>query len=369
MARIAIWTASYLPQLGGLEWSAYRLVRSLARMGHEPLFITRARTTDNSAPSDVQEVRFPGATVKEWTGISGNWILANRGRFDVLHTIDCFYQAVDEQLAFLSASGLPTVMKIPTQGYIPRLINTPQRQSLFSDISAFVALNAGIREELLSVGIDLEKVHAIPNGVDTHEFAPTKDRNLARRILDLPPSGLLILYMGRFVRRKRLDVLLSAMRSFSPEVKLVLVGSGFGQRDSVEEEVVAQAKDTSNIILRGPTNSQVAYYQACDVHVLVSEREGLANSVLEGMSCSLPTVVTDIPGLSDVVTSGKEGLVVPVGDVEATVGAVDNLLSHPDLRRQFGMSARQKVLARYEVSKIAEEYESVYDAVIKGRVK
>src|SRR3989344_2023015 len=77
MARIAIWTASHLPKLGGLEWSTYRLLRALARWGHEPLFITRA--TDGIAPSDVPEVRFAGATIKEWTRISGDWILANRG--------------------------------------------------------------------------------------------------------------------------------------------------------------------------------------------------------------------------------------------------------------------------------------------------
>ncbi|MFH0823846.1 MAG: glycosyltransferase family 4 protein [Pseudomonadota bacterium] len=367
MARIAIWTASHLPKLGGLEWSTYRLARSLVRLGHEPLFITR--TMDGTGPSDVPEVRFAGATVKEWTGISGDWILANRGRFDVLHTIDCFYQAVDEQIGFLSASGLPTVMKIPTQGYIPRLINTPRRKSLFFGIHAFVALNAGIRDELLSVGIGPEKIHNIPNGVDTREFAPTKNKVRVRKILDLPSRDVLVLYMGRFVRRKRLDVLLSAMRSFPPEVKLVLVGSGFGQRDSVEEEVVAQTERASNIILRGPTSSPVAYYQACDVHVLVSEREGLANSVLEGMSCSLPSIVTDIPGLSDVVTSGKEGLVVPVGDAEATAEALDNLRSHPGLRKQFGMNARRKAFLRYEVSKVAAEYETVYRTITKGRGK
>ena len=367
MTRIAIWTASHLPDLGGFQWSTYRIARSLVRLGHEPLFITR--TTDGIAPSDVPEIRFTGTTIKEWTEISGNWILANRDRFDVLHTIDCFYQSVEDQLAFLSASGLPTVMKIPTQGYIPRLINTPQRKSLFSDIHAFVALNAGIREELLSIGIGLGKIHNIPNGIDTEEFVPAMDKNQARKILNLPLNGVLILYVGRFVQRKRLDILMSAMRLLSSEVKLVLVGSGFDQRDSVEEEIVRRAGKEPNIILRGSTDSPVAYYQACDMHVLVSEREGLPNSVLEGMACSLPSVVTDIPGLSDVVISGQEGLVVPVGDIEATAKALDNLRLHPDMRKQFGLAARQKVLLRYEVSKIATEYETIYRTIIKEMIK
>ena len=365
MARIAIWTASYLPKIGGLEWSTYRLAKALVRLGHEPLFITR--TSDDGKTSDVPEVRFPGATVNEWTKISGDWILANRARFDVLHTIDCFYQAIDEQLAFLAGSGLPTVMKIPTQGYIPRLINTLKRQSLFTGIDAFVALNPGIREELLSEGVNAEKIHAVPNGVDTREFVPAENKGEARRLLGLPPEGLLALYIGRFVRRKRLDVLLSAMRLVQPEVRLVLVGSGFGQRDSTEEEVIRQAKGVANVILREPIQSTLAYYQACDAHVLVSEREGLANSVLEAMSCAIPNVVSDIPGLSDVVAAGQEGLVVPVGDVEATAGALDNLQAHPETQTRFGLAARQKALLQYEGTRIAEKYEMIYRVLIVRR--
>jgi len=336
-------------------------------LGHEPLFITR--TADGVVPSDVPEVRFSGTTTREWTEISGNWILANRARFDVLHTIDCFYQAVEEQLSFLSESGLPIVMKIPTQGYIPRLINTPQRKTFFSNIHAFVVLNAGIKEELLSVGIGLEKIYRIPNGVDTEEFAPTENKDLARALLGLPLNCVLVLYMGRFVQRKRLDILMSAIHSLSSEVKLVLVGSGFGQRDSVEEEIVRRAEKEPNIILRGPTSFPVTYYHACDVHVLVSECEGLANSVLEGMACSLPSVVTDIPGLSDVVISDQEGLVVPVGDIKATAEALNNLQSNSDMRKQFGLAARQKVLLKYEVSKVAAEYETVYRTITQRRIR
>ena len=369
MANIAFWTASHLPDLGGFQWSTYRLAKALAKLGHKPTFVTRS-TLGQDFATEVPAVRFGGETVLDWTRISGQWLLSQRNRLDLIHTIDCFYKAIDEQLSILTATGLPTVLKIPTQGYIQKLINTAYRQQGFRQISAFSALNPGIVAELNQLDIDRARVHLIPNGVDPSEFVPAANSAELRKQLGLPNGKILLLFMGRLVYRKRLDVLLSAMESMPTAVTLIIVGSSFGQRDSVEAEIIKRAPTLPNVILRPSTAEVLPYYQACDIQVLLSEREGLPNSILEGMSCALPTVVSNIPGLAEVVDSEEDGIIVPVGDVASTVSVLTRLAADVELRKRLGQAARRKIIARYDIQTVALTYNALYKTLTeKGRMR
>ena len=359
MASIAFWTASHLPDIGGFQWSTYRLARSLKSRGHCPLFVTRR--SDQSLPSlEVPEIRFGGESVRDWVIESGNWLLAHRSEFDVIHAVDCFFNAVDEQLMFFEQSKLPTVLKIPTQGCFGKLMSSTCRISAFGKVSAFSVLNPGIGEELALAGMDPRKFWSIPNGIDSEEFKLCRNRAELRHQLELPEQKILLLYAGRLVHRKRLDTLLAAMELAPLQTTLVIVGSGFGQRDSVEDEVFRKAAGMKNVLLRKPANNVLPYFQSCDIHILLSEREGMPNSVLEGMSCALPTIATAIPGLREIVSPGVEGFLVPVGNVQAAAESISTLVKDGSMRKSMGLAARQKILRDYDMRIIAAAYEAMY---------
>lgn len=363
MAKIAFWTASHLPDLGGFQWSTYRLAKALAKLGHQPTFVTRQGSNQEFA-TEIPVIRLGGDSILEWTQVSGKWLKNHRNHFDLIHTIDCFYKAIDEQLDVLSSIGLPTIMKIPTQGCVKRLINTADRQKNFREINAFSALNPMIVSELRQLSIDIARIHQIPNGVDSSEFVPATNCAELRKKLGLPENKILLLFMGRLVCRKRLDVLLSAAELMLPTITLVIVGSAFEQRDSFEEEIVKRASTLPNVILRPPTAEVLPYYQACDIHVLLSEREGLPNSVLEGMSCALPTVVSNIPGMVEVVDSELNGVVVPVGDISATVATFTRLATDTKFRKRLGQAARRKIVAQYDIQIVALAYNALYKVLL-----
>jgi len=366
MAKLAFWTASHLPDLGGFQWSTYRLVKALSKIGHEATFITRA-TSNGEFSSDILTVRFGGDTVLDWVKNSGQWLIANRDHFDLIHCIDCFYKAVDEQLETLSTINLPSVIKIPTQGCIQKLINTTTRQNGFKRISAFSALNQEMVVELEQLGVASTRIHLIPNGIDPNEFVPTENRTNIRKQLGLPNDKILLLFVGRMVYRKRLDVLLSAMRFMPDTVALVIVGSAFGQRDSVEAEIVERISTLPNVVLRPPTHNILPYYQCCDIHALLSEREGMPNSILEGMSCGMPTIVSNIPGMVEVVDSEVNGIVVPVGNVMATVAAIIRLINDVELRKCLSKAARQKIITKFDIKKVALTYDELYQTITRRK--
>ncbi len=364
--KVMFWTASHLPDLGGFQWSTYRLAKMMKELGHEPAFLTG---TEQQSICDqlVPAVRIPCTSVREWTEKSGQWLLENRSKFDVIHSIDLFYKAIDVQLDFLLASKLPTVIKIPTMGYIPKLINSDALRRKFSSMDALIALSEGIKSELTEAGISEAKIHSIPNGIDMQEFTPACNKQELRNVLQLPESKVLILFAGRLVYRKRVDVLLEATASLSQTVHLVLVGSSFGQRDSVEEQILQTAGTMANVTVREATAETLKYYQACDINVLLSEREGLPNAVLEGMSCSMPTVATDIAGITNVISSGYEGILVPVDDVSKTSEALMLLAENQELRQRMGQAARRKVKKEFDISVVTRKYLDLYQGILKGK--
>jgi len=371
--RIIFWTFSHLPDLGGFQWSTFRLARALKELGHEPLFLT-GTTQASEFDSVVDAIRISAANVPDWTMKSGRWLLENHHRFDVVHAIDLFYKAIGEQVGFLLDADLPAVIKIPTQGYVPRLITDCELKHKFRLIDAIIALNNGIKTELLEIGVKPERIYAIPNGIDSREFIPASDKTAAKKLLAFPRHKITVLYAGRFVQRKRIDVLLEAAKSLPKTVQLVLVGSGFEMRDSVERELIQLASRIPNARIVKAIPNILAYYQASDINVLLSEREGQSNSILEGMACGLPTIATDIPGISETVHAEVEGILVKVGDIEGTEKALLRLILSQDLRIKMGDAGRNRILREFDIRIIAQRYENLYREIITknkegGRVR
>jgi glycosyltransferase involved in cell wall biosynthesis len=361
--KIIFWTASFLPDLGGMQWSTYRLAKGLKRYGHEILFLTR-ESKEPELVRDFPIIRLPGLNVLDWTINSGNWLLENKDKFDVVHTIDLFYQAIEPQLDILNSCGKPTVLKIPTAGYIPKLINSPKLKKSLQAVSAIIALNGLIEKELAKVGVATDKIYRLPNGIDPKEFVPVSDKTTLRKSLGLPIDKVLLIFTGRLVQRKRLDILLSALDRVDREAHLVLVGSGFEQRDSVEDDIVRVATDLGRVTLIKAVADCRPYLQASDIQILLAEREGMPNSLLEGMSCSLPTIATEIAGIVDLISEGAEGILVPVGEVEETVTVINVLVRSKYLRDQMGSRARNKVIERFNISSVVGQYNILYRKII-----
>ncbi|HPP12062.1 MAG TPA: glycosyltransferase family 4 protein, partial [bacterium] len=94
--------------------------------------------------------------------------------------------------------------------------------------------------------------------------------------------------------------------------------------------------------------------------VLPSLAEGLSNALLEAMACGLPVVATKVSGTVDVIEEGVNGFLVEPGNPEALAEAMAGILKDEGLAYRMGQANRKKILEKYSLDKIVDEYLSLY---------
>lgn len=200
------------------------------------------------------------------------------------------------------------------------------------------------------------KTHLLlENEIDLRKFRPATEQR--------PEEPLDIIFVGRIDPGKGVDTLIRAFSrlSFNVRLRLVVVGPDMlnGAAQALAAECISPPLETLFLGARGDIASLLQ--RAC-VGVLVSRREGLPVALLEQMATALPVVVSDIPELTDVVSDGVTGLVVPLDDVGALARAIDQLVRDPILRTRLGQAARQSVERRAAgnpIDRLATFYETV----------
>lgn len=164
----------------------------------------------------------------------------------------------------------------------------------------------------------------------------------------------IILSAGRLTEAKRFSDLI---RSFNKvrdkrDARLVILGEG-GLRPDLENLISALDLD-NNVSLPGYVDNPYPYMKQADVFASTSEREGFGNVIVEAMALGTPVMATDCPGgPSEILSDGKYGPIVPVGDHKRISEAIIQLLNNPTDAHQL-----QKRTEDFRISKITDQYES-----------
>jgi phosphatidylinositol alpha-mannosyltransferase len=104
------------------------------------------------------------------------------------------------------------------------------------------------------------------------------------------------------------------------------------------------------------------YYAACDVFCSpATGQESQGVVLLEAMASARPVVAFHIPGYREVVTSGRQGWLVPLFDTDALADALVDVLSHPSEARRMGAAGRQSAVSAYAWPLIAERLQDVFE--------
>lgn len=235
--------------------------------------------------------------------------------------------------------------------------------------SGVVSTLIAVSEQVQQTAIDTErvrpeKVQVILNGVDLppqndEERAHTRQK--VRQELGLPPECPLLLTVGRLTEQKGHTYLLQAIPAVlesHPGAVFALAGEGPLQR-----ELMAQAEQlgaSRAVCLLGLRQDVPRLLQAADAFVLPSLWEGMAMALLEAMAAGLPVVVSDVEGISDLVTPQEDGLVVPPREPQALAGAINWLLGDAVLRMRLGEAAREKVATHFSADAMCRRYADVF---------
>lgn len=231
-----------------------------------------------------------------------------------------------------------------------------------SRYDAIIIFSEEQRQLLAGFGVPIERIHVIPNGVDTSRWSPGPSDYKTQVGADC-----LIAFCGRLDPEKNVGALLEAFERMNPPpgCKLVVVGDGV-----MAPLLRSRYADNSNIIFTGliaEETERVRILRAADIFVLPSEVEGLSLSMLEAMSTGLATVATDVGGDSEALR-GAGILIEPRHlDVQLPL-ALQILLDFPEFRLLLGQRARQRATEYYDLNKNIDRVVNLYqDLVVEYR--
>jgi rhamnosyl/mannosyltransferase len=209
------------------------------------------------------------------------------------------------------------------------------------------------------------KCRVVPFGIRPERYEATPERLERAAAIRAHHTRPIVLFVGRLIYYKGVDVLVRAMAGFDADV--VLVGSGPLEGELRELAASLGVADRLTIVPPLDDEELTAHFLAADVFCLpsVARSEAFGIVQLEAHICGTPVVSTNLPtGVPWVNQHGETGLVVPPGDPSALAGALARLLTDDALRARLGARARERVLESFTVETMVAGTLSVYDEVL-----
>ncbi len=217
----------------------------------------------------------------------------------------------------------------------------------------------GIRTAILAGpgGLDPARVATVHDGVRLEGRVPA--RTEARRALNLPEDSPIVGALARLAPPKRLERLLDAV-AMLPDLHCILAGEG--ESDAELRARAGELGIASRIHFLGWRSDVATVLGALDVFVVTSEREGMANAMLEAMAAGVPVVSTPVSGAHDALapdrTGRAPGLVTPP-EPRALADALAGILALGAVRLAMGEEGRRRAAERFGFERMVDAWEAV----------
>ena len=228
-----------------------------------------------------------------------------------------------------------------------------------------VTLTDVMRDEALQIGIPVERVQILNNGIDAaaYDFDLAAKQQARKQIGQ--DGNVVVLFVGRLDPVKSLPTIIDAMKLVQvscPSLRLIIVGDGV-ERASLEAHV--QRLGLENVVVFAGNQKNVSpYLKAADIFVLPSFTEGISNALLEAMASRLTCLATPVGGNNEVLDNGKYGVMVPVANVQAWSDALIEWGNDRKKCQVMGQKARDRILATYDFSVVGAQYEKMYNDLL-----
>jgi phosphatidylinositol alpha-1,6-mannosyltransferase len=241
--------------------------------------------------------------------------------------------------------------------------------------AAVIAVSRFTRDMVVGLGVEPERVHLIPNGVDTRRFSPgPKDPALVARY------GLegkrVLMTLARLDERKGQDRLLQALPAIlreRPDTVYVIAGAG-KMRERLER-LAADLKVSGQVVFTGGVADEelAAHYRLCDVYAMPNrtlesgDSEGFGLVFLEAGACARPVIGGKAGGVPDAVEDGRTGLLVDGNSVDEIARAAITLLGDAALAQRMGEAGLRHAAANDWSAKADSFTEVIAQAVQQPR--
>lgn len=384
MARILLLSHYALPHLGGIEVVVDALARELGRAGHEVVHVASDGRRDGETvpePTAYRVIRVPASNLLERIGVPypvfGPRLLGVLRRevaaADVVHGHGLLYMgtvgALGAALMQRNGSGGPVRVVTEHVGHVPydsKALDRVESLALGGlgrasarAAEAVVVLNAKVWGEVAALAPGV-RLALIPNGVDAELYRPPApgERAALRAALgwDARPR---VLFVGRLVKKKGIDLACAAAAELGDRARLVVVGPG--QLDP------ALAGHPAIEVLGAQPRERVAeLYRAADVFLLPSRGEGFPLTAQEAMASGLPVVLAEDPSYAPYLRGAATGACMAAAQPGALVAALAPLLA-PAAREVASAAATRHARAAFSWRAAADAHLALYQDIRESR--
>jgi len=239
---------------------------------------------------------------------------------------------------------------------------------VLNEADRVICVSRDLADKVQLLGTPEEKIHWIPNGVDTRVFTPG-DPGQERKKLGWPENAKVILFVGNVIETKGVGDLVGAVAEIEKRGKrvpdyLVLIAGPGGEYERKLIDAVTRRGLKSRIQFLGPQPYDKVHtlMRACDILCLPSWREGWPLVLVEAMACGRPVVATSTGGIPEIVSAPELGILCrrrnPPQLADALLQALD---------RQWDSGLIAAHAGKYSYDKIARQIESVYRKVLEEK--
>jgi glycosyltransferase involved in cell wall biosynthesis len=370
--------ANHTSQVSGAEWSLLTLMKGLPPE-YTPML---------ACPSgDLAEAgRELGVPVRIIAGTDGSL------RFHAVHTTRALYDAgsTTRELVRLSREFRPDLVhansiragliaaaaagqsRVPTIAHVhDRLpqtrVPTLMLKRMVRAVDGLFACSSYVAEPLLALNPPTP-VKVVYNPVDVSRFDPSAiSRETARSRLGLDQSTAVLVMVAQIIPWKAQDDairILAELKREHPDVCLLLVGSPKFTSRAARWDSEAFASRLDRLILSlgvqeevrclGERDDVPEILRAADIVLVPSWQEPFGMCVIEAMAMELPVLATNVGGPREVITDGKDGLLLPPQEPTTWAAAASRLLRQAELRTSIGRAARERVVEEMNAANYVE---------------
>jgi glycosyltransferase involved in cell wall biosynthesis len=243
-----------------------------------------------------------------------------------------------------------------------RLVSYPQELKLIQASNIVTTLTNSIANELKEYYLNGKEVIVMGNGVDENVCTPNQK--------DVEKDRKYILFVGHIYREKGLfDLLESAKYICNDRSDVFFNIVGLGRDLNKLKRKVKKFGLEDRFIFLGQIKKDilVKLYQNATLFVLPSYHEGLPTVLLEAMSCGLPIIATDVRGNRDLISNGKNGIIIPSRDPKKLAEAILMLLEDEKLGENLSKNARKTIEENYTWDIVSSKFLRCYESLVEVR--
>jgi len=207
-----------------------------------------------------------------------------------------------------------------------------------------------------------KNIFIIPHGVDTNLFSPSE----RKKCFDMN----VILFVGRLIALKGIHHLIRSMPLIlrkHPKTLFIFIGTGNIHGCINELGYLKVSEKNYKFLGYKDRNMLPKYYNEADLYVLPSLQENFPFTLLEAMACGVPSIVSDVGGVSEIVDNKVNGIMVRPGSVKQIADAVIYLLDNPIVRERLGRKARETIEEKFSLDTMGFKTSLVYSHIINSR--